>query len=128
MPSVNRWAEHHHGLRDCYFEPMVMKRNFIKKIRQTVQFYLLPGLLGRRCFFMTNENRIVTKITEPGVSPAFIKPRMTEEQLKNDYKYCMAQKLLKRMLERGLITVDEFDKITEKNRKTFSPYLVEIMS
>lgn len=77
---------------------------------------------------MTNENRIVTKITEPGVSPVFIKPRMTEEQLKNDYKYCTAQKLLKRMLERGLITVDEFDKITEKNRKTFSPYLVEIMS
>jgi hypothetical protein len=40
----------------------------------------------------------------------------------------MAQKLVKAMLEKGLISVDEFNKITEKNRKTFSPYLAEIMS
>lgn len=77
---------------------------------------------------MVDENRVVTMITEPGLSPAPIKSRMTEEQLKGDYKYCMAQKLVKAMLEKGLISVDEFNKITERNRKTFSPYLAEIMS
>lgn len=76
---------------------------------------------------MTNENKIVMKITEPSVSPTLIKPRITEEQLRCDCKYFMAQKMLKAMLDKGLISTDEFNKITEKNRKTFSPYLAEIM-
>ncbi len=35
----------------------------------------------------------------------------------------MAQKLLEKMLGTGLISVDEFNKITAKNRQTFSPFL-----
>lgn len=77
---------------------------------------------------MRDENRVITKITEPGVSPTPVKSLMTEKQLKGDYQYCMAQKLVKSMLKKGLISVDEFNKITERNRKTFSPYLAEIMS
>ena len=77
---------------------------------------------------MSEENRIVTMITEANYSPTSMKSCITEEQLSCDYKYCMAQKLLKAMLEKGLISTDEFNKITEKNRKTFSPYLAEIMS
>lgn len=76
---------------------------------------------------MSEENRIVTMITEANHSTTLMKSRITEEQLRCDYKYCMAQKLLKAMLEKGLISTDEFNKITEKNRKTFSPYLAEIM-
>lgn len=77
---------------------------------------------------MSEGNRIVTMITEPSLSSTLRKSHMTEEQLSCDYKYCIAQKLLKAMLEKGLISTDEFNKITEKNRKTFSPYLAEIMS
>lgn len=77
---------------------------------------------------MSEGNRIVTMITEPDLSATLRKSHMTEEQLRCDYKYCMAQKVLKAMLEKGLISTDEFNKITEKNRKTFSPYLAEIMS
>lgn len=76
---------------------------------------------------MNDENKTVTKIIESGRSPAFMKSRMTEEQLCGDYKYCIAQKIIKEMLDKGLISVDEFNKISEKNRKTFSPYLAEIM-
>lgn len=76
---------------------------------------------------MSEENRIITMITEADHSPTLIKSRITVEQLSCDYKYCIAQKLLKAMLEKGLISTDEFNKITEKNRKTFSPYLAEIM-
>lgn len=39
----------------------------------------------------------------------------------------MAQKVLEKMLDTGLISVDEFNRITEKNRQTFSPFLSEIM-
>ena len=76
---------------------------------------------------MNDENKTVTKITEPGSSSVLMKSRMTEEQLCGDYKYCMAQKIIKELLDRGLISVDEFNKISERNRQAFSPYLAEIM-
>lgn len=77
---------------------------------------------------MTDENRTVTKITEQNQSPVPLKYQMTEEQMRKDYYYCLAQRIIRLMLDKGLITDDEFNKITEKNRQTFSPYLVEIMS
>ena len=76
---------------------------------------------------MNGENKIVTKIIEPGSSHALMKSRITEEQLCGDYKYWMAQNIIKKMLNEGLISVDEFNKISERNRQTFSPYLSEIM-
>lgn len=41
--------------------------------------------------------------------------------------YYKVQKLLEKMLGTGLISVDEFSKITAKNRQTFSTFLSEIM-
>ena len=38
-----------------------------------------------------------------------------------------AQKIAKNMLELGLISLSEFNKLTEINRETFSPFWVEIM-
>lgn len=77
---------------------------------------------------MTDENRTVTKITEQNQFPVPLKYKMTEEQMRKDYYYCLAQKIIKTMLDKGLITDNEFKKITEKNRQIFSPYLAEIMS
>jgi predicted transcriptional regulator len=76
---------------------------------------------------MNGKNKIVTKIIEPGSFHALMKLRITEEQLCDDYKYCMAQKIIKKMLNEGLISVDKFNKISERNRQTFSPYFSEIM-
>lgn len=76
---------------------------------------------------MKDENRTVTKITEQNQVPVPLRYQMTEEQMRKDYYYYLAQKIIKLMLDKGLITDDEWGKITEKNRQTFSPYLVEIM-
>lgn len=53
--------------------------------------------------------------------------KITNEQLACEYNYYLVQKLLKKALSEKLITVDEFNKISEKNRLSFSPILAEIM-
>jgi len=53
--------------------------------------------------------------------------KITNEQLACEYNYYLVQKLLKKALSEKLITVDEFNKISEKNRLSFSPTLAEIM-
>ena len=52
---------------------------------------------------------------------------MTDKKLLDEFDYYRAQKMLERLLECGLISLLEFHKITELNRKSFSPFLVEIM-
>lgn len=69
----------------------------------------------------------VTKITDEQQMPISAKKVYTQEELQREYDYILAQKILKSILQKGLISVDEFNKITELNRKTFSPYLAEIM-
>jgi hypothetical protein len=50
-----------------------------------------------------------------------------QEQLQCEVDYVRAQQILVSMLETELISLSEFNKITELNRKTFSPLLAEIM-
>lgn len=69
----------------------------------------------------------VTKVTDEQQMPISVKKVYTQEELQREYDYILAQKILKSILEKGLINVDEFNKITELNRQTFSPYLAEIM-
>lgn len=69
----------------------------------------------------------VTKITDEQQMHISAKKVYTQEELQREYDYILAQKILKSTLEKGLISVDEFNKITELNRQTFSPYLAEIM-
>ena len=51
----------------------------------------------------------------------------TPEQFQQDVDYYRAQCITKSLLDSGLISLLEYNKITLLNRKTFSPYLVEIM-
>ena len=51
----------------------------------------------------------------------------TQEMLQSEFDYYMAQKLLEKLREAGLITKEELDKITAKNRQSLSPYLARIM-
>ncbi len=53
--------------------------------------------------------------------------KITNEQLASEYSYYIVQKILQKALSEKLITVDEFNKITDKNRLSFSPALAEIM-
>ena len=50
----------------------------------------------------------------------------SEEQFQQDVDYYRAQRIAKSMLESGLISLSQFDKLSEINRKTFSPFLADI--
>lgn len=52
---------------------------------------------------------------------------ITEEQLQREVDYVRAQQILTSMLEKELVSLSEFNKITDLNRKTFSPLLAGIM-
>ena len=69
----------------------------------------------------------ITKLTGEQIEAVSQKHQYTEEELQREYSYILAQKMTKALLENGLISVDEFNKISERNRQTFSPYLSEIM-
>lgn len=71
----------------------------------------------------------VTKITSPAETkaPAAHRLRLTDKQLYDEINYHRAEKLTKKMLEKGLITADEYDRILAETRKIFVPYLAEIL-
>lgn len=73
------------------------------------------------------ENKKVTKITDEIIENRLEPKKVSQEQIQREFDYIQAEKLLNKMLEKGLITVAEFDKITALNRQTFSPVLAEIM-
>ena len=51
----------------------------------------------------------------------------TQERIQGDLDYRRAQDIAKGMLDDGLISVAEFNKLTAINRETFSPLFAEIM-
>lgn len=69
----------------------------------------------------------VTKIASGDVSYNDIN-KPTDEEMKNEYKYYLAEQMTKKLLEKGLISKVEFDKIMEKNQASFSPFLSKIMA
>jgi hypothetical protein len=75
-----------------------------------------------------HEDKKVTKISDEVIdkSTTALK-RVSQEQLQREFDYIQAEKLLRKMLEKGLITEVEFNKIDALNRQTFSPFLAEIM-
>lgn len=57
-----------------------------------------------------------------------IEPRqMTDEVMQRDLSYRFAQKFAKDLLDKGLISQGEFDKLSALNREKFSPYLAELL-
>ena len=53
-------------------------------------------------------------------------PRPTDVELQNEYNYILAENITKKLLEKGLVSVDEFNKIMAKNRDSFSPFFARI--
>ena len=50
----------------------------------------------------------------------------TQERIQGDLDYKRAQAIAKTMLDSGLISVAEFNKLTDINLETFSPLFAEI--
>lgn len=75
-----------------------------------------------------HEDKKVTKISDEVIdkSTTALK-RVSQEQLQREFDYIQAEKLLRKMLEKGLITEVEFNKIDALNRQTFYPFLAKIM-
>lgn len=74
-----------------------------------------------------HEDKKVTKISDKVIDKSIESKRVSQEQLQREFDYIQAEKLLRNMLEKGLITEIEFHKIDALNRQTFSPFLAEIM-
>lgn len=77
---------------------------------------------------MTDEQKM--QITKISSTNDYIHPEpapISSQQLQKDYAYKLAQQLLQSLLDCGLISLSEYNKITLLNRQTFSPFLVEIM-
>ncbi|MEG0292539.1 MAG: hypothetical protein RR617_07380 [Anaerovoracaceae bacterium] len=70
----------------------------------------------------------IKKITSETELPTTATKVFTEEELKREYNYYLAQQLLNKLLNEGIISSEELHKITEINRKTFSPSLAQIMT
>lgn len=70
----------------------------------------------------------VTKITEEQ-NPLITSERkpLSPEQLQREFDYHRAEKLLRKMLEKELLSDEEFNKIMLLNRKSFSPLLAQLM-
>ena len=69
----------------------------------------------------------VTKITSPADAPVPAAHQLTEKQFYDEINYYRAEKLTKKMLDAGLITSDEYDRILAETRKIFVPFLARIL-
>ncbi len=69
----------------------------------------------------------VTQITSPADAPSPVPHRLTEKQFYNEINYHRAEKLTQKMLEKGLITSDEYGRILAEARRIFVPYFAEIL-
>lgn len=67
-------------------------------------------------------------ISKGDINAVSEKRPVLQEQLQHEVDYVRAQQILTAMMNCGLISLSEFNKITDLNRKTFSPLLAEIMA
>ena len=68
------------------------------------------------------QENIITSI------PVSASPKPIQQtDIEQDYIFVQAQKVAENMLALGLISLSEFNKLSLKNRETFSPFWVEIM-
>ena len=76
---------------------------------------------------MQTDTKTVLQTTDISAHLKAAPKPLTDIELQQDYDYFMAQEATNMMLSSGLISLSEFNKLTEINRETFSPFWVEIM-
>jgi len=54
--------------------------------------------------------------------------RPSQEQIQREFDYLQAERITKKMLEKGLISTDEYDSIMIENQRAFSPYLAPLLT
>ena len=68
----------------------------------------------------------VTKLTTEQIGAAPKKHLYTEEEMQREYNYILAEQITKKLLDKGIITEEEFGKIMAKNRQEFAPFLSDL--
>lgn len=68
----------------------------------------------------------VTKIAGGEISYNDI-PKPTDADMQNEYNYILAEQMTRKLLDKGLISAEEFGKIMAKNRQSFSPFISKII-
>lgn len=68
----------------------------------------------------------VKKIMTVQEMPATELEPITEEQMQNELNYILAEQITRKLLDKGLISSGEYDKIMAENRHSFSPYLADL--
>lgn len=53
--------------------------------------------------------------------------KRTDEDMRREFGYIATGQITQKLLDKGLITPGEFDKIMAKNREKFSPAIAKIM-
>ena len=67
----------------------------------------------------------VTKLIDGNISYKDI-PRPTDEEMQNEYDYILAEEITRKLLNKGIISPAEFEKIMFKNQQSFSPFISRI--
>lgn len=68
----------------------------------------------------------VTQLTAEQINAAPKKHQYTMEEMQREYDYIRAEKMTKKLLDKALITEEEYDIIMTKNRQVFSPVLSDL--
>ena len=76
---------------------------------------------------MQTDTKMVLQTTDISAHLKAAPKPLTDIEPQQDYDYFKAQETAKLMLSAGLISLSEFNKLTQINRKTFSPIWAEIM-
>ena len=76
---------------------------------------------------MQAENKTLLQTTDIAEHLKAPSKPLTDIELQQDYDYFKAQETAKLMLSVGLISLSEFNKLTQINRETFSPICADIM-
>ena len=67
------------------------------------------------------------EVTKNGVAVSTPTRTITKETMQLDFEYEMAQKLTKAMYRKGLISLDEMNRISTLNKEKFYPLYGDIM-
>ena len=54
-------------------------------------------------------------------------PKPTDAEMQNEYNYILAEQMTRKLLDKSLISEEEFDKIMANSRRSFSPLMSEII-
>ncbi|WP_303861642.1 SHOCT domain-containing protein [Alkalibaculum bacchi] len=67
------------------------------------------------------------KVTDTIPEIIIEKKNISHDQLQREFDYMWAQRVLENLVQKGLISELEFNKITKLNRQSFTPALAQIM-